>query len=161
MAPRAQSTEFYHAMKFSVVDSENFLNPLAGFSTCTQPEETMEVATYREGIWTYTRKQLGNPTFSDITMTRGIVKNDTIFADYIRQAAEGGDVRTDFNILHFHRDDVNGLIEYTNASPSRILRCYNALPIRVKYGTDFDANSSDISIQEIDFAIERCEVVIP
>jgi len=121
----------------------------------------MEIAEYKEGVWTYTRKQLGNPTFSDITMTRGIAKNDTAFSDYIRQAAEGTPVRTDFQILQFHRDDVEGLLEYTNASPSRIIRCFNALPIRVKYGSDFDATASDISIQEIDFAIERAIVEYP
>lgn len=159
--PRAQSVDWYHVNKFHIVDSENFLNPLAGFKTCTMPEQTMEVADYKEGIFTYTRKQLGNPTFSDISMTRGITKNDSVFYDYIRSAAEGIPVRTDFNIYIFHRDDVQGLLEYTNASPSRIVRCFNAIPIRVKFGADMDASASDIAIQEIDFAIERAVVENP
>lgn len=158
--PRAQSTDYYHASKFHVVDSENFLNPLAGFNTCTMPEQTMEVAEYKEGIFTYTRKQVGNPSFSDVTMTRGITKGDSVFYDYIRGAAEGNPYRTDFQVYHFHRDDVQGLLEYTNAAPSRIIRCFNALPIRVKFGSDMDATTSDISIQEIDFAIERAVVEI-
>ena len=159
--PRAQSTDYFHLNKYQVVDSENFLNPLAGFNTVTMPEETLEVAEYKEGIWTYTRKQLGNPSFSDITLTRGIVKNDSTFSDYIRLAAEGSPVRTDFQILQFHRDDVQGLLEYSNASPSRIIRCFEALPIRVKFGGDMDATSSDISIQEIDFAVERVLIEYP
>jgi phage tail-like protein len=152
---------YYHASKFQVVDSENFLNPLAGFKTCTIPEETIEIAEYKEGIWTYSRKQLGNPTFSNVTLGRGIVKNDTTFSDYIRSGAEGSPVRTDFNILHFHRDDVPGLMEYTKANPSRIIRCFNALPTRVKYGGDMDATSSDISLQEIELVVERCVVEYP
>ena len=159
--PRAQSTDYYHAMKFQVIDSENFLNPLAGFTTVSNPEQTMEVAEYKEGLWTYTRKQLGNPSFSDVSLAHGIVKNDTAFYDYIRQAAEGSPVRTDFQIYHFHRDDVEGLLEYSNATPSRIIRCFNALPIRVKFGSDFDAAASDISIEELDFAIERVVVEFP
>lgn len=159
--PRAQSTDYYHANKFHVVDSENFLNPLAGFNTLTIPERTHEVAEYKEGIFTYTRKQVGNPSFSDLTMTRGIVKNDTAFTDYVRDASEGFAYRTDFDVYHFHRDDVQGLLEYTNAAPSRIIRCFNALPIRVKPGSDMDAAGSDISIQEIDFAIERFVVEYP
>lgn len=153
--------DFYHANKFHIVDSENYLNPLAGFNTCTMPEQTMEVAEYKEGIFTYTRKQLGNPSFSDITMTRGIVKNDTVFSDYIKNAAEGFEVRTDFQIYQFHRDDVQGMLEYSNAAPSRIVRCFNAIPIRVKFGSDFDGSASDIAIQEIDFAIERAVVENP
>jgi len=159
--PRAQSTDYYHASKFQVVDSENFLNPLAGFKTVSVPEETIEIAEYKEGIWTYGRKQLGNPAFSNVTMGKGIVKNDTIFSDYIRMAAEGNPVRTDFNILHFHRDDVQGLMEYTKAKPSRIIRCYNSLPTRVKFSADMDASSSDIAIQEIEMAVERCVVEYP
>lgn len=156
--PRAQSLDFYHNNKFHIVDSENYLNPLAGFTTCTMPEQTMEIAEYKEGIYTYTRKQLGNPSFSDIDMTRGLAKNDSVFYDYIRAAAEGSPVRTDFQIYVFHRDDVEGLLEYTNAAPSKIIRCFNALPMRVKFGSDLDASSSDISIQEVGFAIERAVV---
>lgn len=158
--PRAQSVDFYHNNKFHIVDSENYLNPLAGFNTCVMPEMTLEVAEYKEGIWTYTRKQLGNASFSDVTLTQGVTKNDSVFYDYLRRAAEGSPVRTDFQIYQFHRDDVEGMLEYTNATPSRIIRCFNALPNRVKFGSDFDASSSDVSIQEIGFVIERAEIVV-
>ena len=161
MAQRAQSQDFYHVMKYLIVDSEGFLNPLAGFVTCSMPEETIDVAEYKEGIDVYKKKQLGNPTFSNITLHRGIVKNETNFSDYIKLAAENSPVRTDFNIYHFHRDDVDGLNKYINASPSRIIRVFNALPIRVKFGSDFDANSSDISIQELEFVVERVEIQYP
>lgn len=152
---RAQSTDFYHVFKFHVVDSENRLNRLAGFNSVSSPELTLEAVEYKEGIWTYRRKFPGDVTISDITMTRGVAKQGTFFYDWIRDAVEGNKYRVDFKIYHFHRDDVQGLTNYINAKPSRVINIFEAFPIRIKPGTDFEASTSEVAIEELDIAIER------
>lgn len=162
---RAQSTDFYHAMKYHVVATgpagtgPSVLGTAqAGFNTCVMPEATIEQVEYKEGIYVYRRKFPGDVTFSDITLTRGVVKKSNPLYDWIRKAYLGQEYRSDIQIRHFHRDDVTNLTDFTKANPRRIIKCFECLPIRVKPGSDFDAMSSEVSIQEIDIALEYFEL---
>lgn len=160
---RAQNTDFYHAFKFHMKVVTGGITGgseiQGGFATAVMPEQTLEAVEYKEGIYLYRRKFPGDVTFSNLTFTRGVAKKGTAFWDWIQACTLGEEYRVDLQILHFHRDDVVGLADFTQATAKRIINCYECFPIRVKTGKDFDAQASDISIEEMDIAIERFELV--
>lgn len=154
--PRAQNTDLYHVFKFNIIDSKDLLGgSSAGFKTVTLPEMNLETVEYKEGIWTYRRKFPGDVTFGNVTLSKGVVKTNTKFYDWIKKCAEGLEYRLDLEIYHFHRDDVKGMSNYLTAKPSRIIKLMDAFPVRVKPGSDFDSQTSDVSVEEIEIAIEQ------
>ena len=179
MALRPENTDFLHNFRFyaTAVDAAaaNRLSaigrPGAGFSTCSAPEATVEVAEYKEGDKIYKIKQPGNVTFNDITLARGVARSDSAFWDWLRVVIEGtGEYRVTLTITQWHR--VEALTRIPNPDPLAVkenvgqlnldaagieYRLYDAFPIRHKFATDFDATSSDISLGEIDVSYERCE----
>jgi len=156
---RSQATDFYHSMKFHLkvvtpgVTGGSEIQ--GGFNTVTLPEKTIEAVEYKEGIYLYRRKYPGDVTYSDITLTHGVAKAGTAFFDWINAVLLGQQYRVDLQILHFHRDEVTGLTDYTAASAKRVVEAFDVFPIRVKVGSDFDSLSSEVSIEEMDLAIER------
>ena len=159
--PRPSSYDFLHSMRFHVVvvggDSQLLGVPEAGFSAVTTPELTIEMVDYREGQYTYTRKLPGIPSYTEITMSRGVMVKDTSFWKWIRKAVEGGDYRVDLQILHFHRAAMEeGKVNMD--VPGRTYEVYDAVPMRHKVAADLDATSSEVSIMELDVAFERLDI---
>lgn len=135
--------------------------PEAGFNSVTTPEISVDAVEYKEGIWKYTQKFLGNPTFSDITFSRGIVLGDTRFYDWIQAAISGGQsYMQDIAIDHYHVAQKEwGLENATNFGVgARRYIIYNAKPIRVKIAADLDATAGDISLQEMDVSYDYFEL---
>lgn len=175
---RAQATDFIHSMRFHVdavgVGGTARLvvpgRPQAGFSAVTTPEATVEAVEYKEGNTVYTKKYPGNPTMSDITLTRGVTRGDSSFWEWLRVVMEGsGEYRADLDIKHFHRDnalvraqpaagDQPNLTNIATDVPGRIYHVREAFPIRHKVAADLDATASEISIMEMDLAYEYFEV---
>lgn len=163
LSSRSQSTDFFSINKFWITDAKAILNlaaPAAGFNTCSSPEMTIGLVEYQEGIETYRRKYPGEPTFGPITCTKGVVKTDTTFFQWILSAAENQPYRTDITIYHFHRDDVAGLTNYQASIPTRQLKLKNAFGTRVKLGSDFDAMGAEISIEDLDIEYESLSLSI-
>jgi phage tail-like protein len=188
--PRPIATDFLHSMRFQVsaqkADATELLKPAiqtgdgrpeAGFSACSTPEVSSEAVEYREGTFIYARKYPGAPTTSDITLSRGVARNDSTFWDWMRQVVEGialpGEYRADLTIRHFHRAEAlqngqagNAAIGSSNtlisqSAAARIYYVYNAFPIRHKVAADLDATASEISIMELDVAYEYFEIEQP
>lgn len=161
---RSQSTDPFHMHRFHVTDDGGALNlafPAAGFNTLVAPEWVLGVIEYQEGIDVYRRKFPGESTFTALTLTKGVVKNDSSFFQWLRAGAEGQPYRTNITIHHYHRDDVQGLTGSAPPGPfaskavaTRQIVCYNAFATRVKMGSDFDATAADISIEDIDVEFE-------
>lgn len=176
---RAKSTDYLHNFRFHVIVSgfgegasyqlgTNGNNDVvtAGFNTCSTPEATQEAVEYREGHYIYTKKYSGLPSISDISLSRGVAKGDGTFWKWMKSVIEGSEeYRADLRILHFHRDSKPlttspasteqkateaGSIEYA---------CKQAFPIRHKVSSDLDATGSEVSIQELDLAIEHFDVI--
>jgi phage tail-like protein len=160
---RAIGTDFYHAfkyhMKVSTAGVAGASSIEGGFATAVMPEKTMEAVEYKEGIYLYRRKQPGDVTYSDLTFTKGVAKGGTAFYDWINAQLKGEAYRVDLQIMHFHRDEIAGNTDFSTLAPKRVINCYECFPIRVKPGSDFDAQSSEISLEEVDIAIERFELV--
>lgn len=162
---RAQATDFFHNFKFhckittkGVAGAEK-IGASGGFMSVVMPEVNVEQVEYKEGTMLYRRKFPGDVTFSDITLTRGVAKADTNFYDWIRSAYLGLSYRVDLVILHFHRDELSSVEDYSSATAKRQIQIFEAIPTRVKLGSDLDSMASDISVQEIDIAYESFKLV--
>lgn len=154
---RSQSTDPFSMHRFHITDTQGFLNvasPAAGFNTMIAPEMTVGSVEYQEGTQLYRRKFPGEVTFAPISLTKGVVKNDSSFYKWLRACAENKTYRTNLVIKHYHRDDVSGLVEYKDEVPYREIRCFNCFATRVKMGSDFDSMSAEVSIEDLDIEIE-------
>jgi len=142
----------------------------AGFSACSIPEASQEAVEYREGHYIYTRKYSGLPTIGNVTLSRGVALNDGTFWGWMKDVIEGNaEYRADLRIVHVHRDSKPATS--TTAQPnttmtvreagSIVYACYNAFPTRTKVSSDLEATGSEVSIQEIELAIEYFNVEEP
>jgi phage tail-like protein len=148
------------------------VNAKAGFSFVGLPQMTVENVEYKEGIWVYSRKYPGNPSFNTVTMQRGVARGDSSFLNWILRVAEGsGEYRQDIIISQLSRDNnlflrKDGTVESNNllvnniidTTVGRQITLHEAFPISHKLGSDLDAKSSDVSIMEIEFAFEYISV---
>jgi phage tail-like protein len=154
---RSQSTDPFSMHRFHVTDSEGFLNlstPAAGFNTLIAPEMSIGLVEYQEGIQVYRKKFPGEVTFAPLSMTKGVVKNDSSFYKWVKACGENRPYRSNLIIKHYHRDDVTGLVEYRNSNAYKEYHCFNCMPMRVKMGSDFDSMSAEISIEDLDIEYE-------
>lgn len=157
---RTEASDVLHGFRFHVVTENGFAKYTdselgeAGFQSVTLPELTVEAVEYREGIHTYTRKFPGVPTVSDMTFMRGVTKKDSSFYDWVRAAAEGGEYRTNLTVFHWHRDGKQAIDKVADLDKARKYNCFECLPTRVKPGADLDATGSDVSLAEVDVALE-------
>ncbi len=129
----------------------------AGFQSVTIPEVTTEAAEYREGTSKWTQKYPGPPTVSDCTLMRGIAMTDTAFFDWIMAALDGREYRADVTIWHYQRAEMDQAL--AAGVSTRQYLCGNAFGIRAKPAGDFDSTSGEVSLAEVDFAMESLEVI--
>ena len=156
---RPVASDYFQNYAFHVVDPSGELLPaeatMAGFSSVTVPEFTKDAQEYREGIYHRTRKYPGFITVGDVTLSRGVAKRDSYFADMIFREGDR-EYRSDLTILHYHRtDDLQG----GQGQASREYHLLEAFCTRFKPAGDLDATASDISVQEVDLAVEDMEIV--
>lgn len=126
----------------------------AGFQSVTLPEITLEATEYREGTFTWTQKYPGPPTVSDCTLMRGVSKSDTAFYDWVMTCATGGEYRADVTIWHYQRTEMGLGPTPSQGTDVRRVECKNCIPMRVKPAADFDSMSGEVSLAEVDFAME-------
>lgn len=172
---RAKNQDFLHNFRFHVV--VNALggqtlqtNPVngqitAGFNACSAPSATEDAVEYREGHYIYTRKFTGIPTVADITLSRGVALTDGTMWQWLKDVIEGNnEYRADVLVYHFHRDakqattsgstNENMVVDTTKGGYV-LYNCGNAFPTEHKVSGDFDATSSEVSIQELTLAMEH------
>jgi len=175
-APRLQ---FNAGTALGVAQAE----PDAGFSSCGTPSVSVEVAEYREGTYVYTRKYPGIPTVDDITVQGGVTRGNTTFWLWEKQVVEGqGEYRCTVEIAHFARDlsYVGGITTAqvvagtgstrqnvlqnltsikSDSPPGRIYILYEAWPNNHKVASDFEATSSDVSVQDLTIVYENFDIL--
>lgn len=182
---RASSTDFLHNFNFSVTATdilggqplqadETGGRPTAGFMTCSTPELRTDTASYREGTWIYTQKQMGIPAMSDIQLTRGVTRNDNSLYTWMLQGVEGsGEYRVDLTINQLDRSVYPGTPGNSSrpatpyipaASTSNFAKQYilhEAFPVSTKIASDLTATNSEISVTAITVSYEWFEVNNP
>lgn len=156
---RAASTDPYLNYRFHVVDpAGGHLDPIAGFSTVSTPEVTIDPAEYREGVYRWTRKFPGIQTVGECQLMKGTVQRESDFYKWLIDVINGATdtYRSDLMIMEFHITDEFGI----NGSPSRVMRLRECWPSSVKPMADKDATGSEIALQELTLTVEELEVEI-
>ena len=130
----------------------------AGFQSVTIPEISVEASEYREGIFKYTQKYPGPPTITEVTLMRGVTKRDTAFFDLVMASIDGKEYRADVTIYHYARDEMGLANAVETPSSVRRIICREAFAIRAKPEGDLDSMAGDVSLAEVDLAIESFEL---
>jgi phage tail-like protein len=144
---RAQVSDFLHNFRFHVTADLALGggDPLAhsyedgaeaGFQSASIPAVNVEAVEYREGSYTYTRKQPGIPTVDDCTLMRGVVMQDTALFGWIMAAIGNAEYRADLTIYQWDKagKTPNQAVELDNAREYRLFNCF---PITAKPAGDF------------------------
>jgi len=154
---RSIALDYYQAFRFGASFTWNgtaYVQEGTGFNNITIPETSQEAAEYREGKDTWTKKQPGPPTVSEVTLQRGVTKAFTGFWDWIIGSIRGAEYRVDLIIHHYHReDDIQGAASFR-------VELGQAFPSRVKPTGDLDATSSEISLAELELTCEEMDIAI-
>jgi len=148
---------------FSVFD------PVLGFSAITSPEINVELKEVKPGNWEYKRQVVKGASTSPITMARGAQFYDSDFFLWITNAIRGiQPVRRNLILVQFMTQKIvsvidesqRGEIQYEGAMPAAAILgqmipargwfLSGSLPTRYKAGGDHDANSGDVSVQELE-----------
>ncbi len=180
---RAKISDFLHSFRFNVVLTGFGIagdkkltrstdgRSAAGFNAVSVPEASHDAVEYREGTYIYTQKFPGIPSVSDITLSRGVAHRDGAFWAWMKDVIEGNaEYRGNLDIFHLHRDSRPASssdphqTEYEasqDSPPGGFIKyaCKEALPIRMKVASDLDATASEVSIQELDIAVESFDVI--
>ena len=170
-------------MDVSSINELPVLNPLLGFSSITAPEITAEIQDITEGNWIFKKKVLKNADVGNITLMRGATFYDLDFYNWIlaalgvKQALSVGATfggfspRRNLLLIHYFSSRPNefgdslvpsspGPFEVLARVPARAFYLQGCIPVRYKSGTDYDARSSDISVLELELAVESMEQVV-
>jgi phage tail-like protein len=158
------------------------LLPVFGFSAITAPEITVETHDIREGTWHFPRTVVTRAAVNSITLTRGVQFFDSDFWRWIvaalsgdkaaltkqnsgalpalLAAGAGSSVRKNLLLVHFTSMNPVGSValgtQYTRI-PGKAWVLHGCVPTRYKVGSDFDASSSAISLQELEIKPEYWE----
>lgn len=147
----------------------SIFDPALGFSACTAPEISVEMRDVQPGNWEYKRRVVKKADASPVSMSRGARFYDSDFYNWITGAIVGRQpIRRTLVIVHFLGWRVQSQATGSNLSfpdtaflqaalrtPGRGWILYDCLPTRYKAGSDFDASSSDVSIQELEVQPEH------
>jgi len=114
------------------------------------PELTIDMVEYRAGDGpTFKEKYPGLVTVgTNLVLSRGVVLRNSELGQWAIKWAKGEPYRTEIELTHYHGQ----------ANACRKFKLHNAFPIRWKTGTDLDAQSSDINIEELEIAYEWFDI---
>ena len=132
----------------------------AGFQSVTIPELSVEASEYREGTFEWTQKYPGPPTVSEITLMRGVTKKDTAFYEMVLASIRGSEYRTDIDIYHYQRSEMQYATSAEPGEDTRHIKCGECFAIRAKPSGDLDSMTGDVSLAEVDLAIEYFDIMI-
>ncbi len=169
------------AYKFWLFDIPNVFNgqfdlptltPVFGFTAITAPEMTLRTEEIKPGNSHFPIKAIIGADPSPVTLSRGVVWYDSDFYRWMMYAIKGGSLplplvkksvpkaRRDVLLVWFH-DGVKAELPFGLSSymPIKAFLLKDAMPTRYKVGTDFDASSSERSIQELDLTCRYAEEI--
>ena len=154
--------------------SSDVFTPSVGFSTITAPEIQADVEDINIGNSYFPIKAVKGATLTAMTLSKGVVLGDSDFFYWIRNAIQGKHntdagfhPRRNLALVWFHdliKDTSyasqtlpNGLIA---RKPVKAFFLGEAIPVRYKTSTDFDASASDRSIQELEIEMSYFDEIM-
>jgi phage tail-like protein len=150
-------------------------SPMYGFASITAPEITLQTREIKQlnSMWTTVAYEGGG--CGPITLTRGARMNDDTLYDWVKRAMRGSDM-VQRTMLLIHYTGVNAFQEAGGFSldlpvpletwegatfvPGRVWVLWSCLPVRYKAGSDFDANSADVSMMELEMQPHAVEEIV-
>ncbi len=174
--PRAMTSDFLQGYNFwaqaigagdtdylAETDIPAASGAVAGFQNITLPDVSTDAVEYREGHRTYTIKQPGIPTVGTCSMQRGTTLRTSAFWDWANRALLGDEYRADLVVYEFPMSARNedGIDVSQSLELAKVTTCFNSFPTRCKPGGDKDSTSGEISMAELECAVERVEVKKP
>lgn len=150
----------------------SIFDPVLGFSACSAPEVTVEHREIQPGNWEYKRRVVKTAAVGPITMSRGARFYDSDFYIWLNNAIKGKQpLRRNLILVQFMgyrpirqalgRDtsdplpDEIAFLSLGTRLPGRAWYLAACLPSRYKSGSDLDASTGDVSIQELEVQPEH------
>lgn len=133
-------------------------SPVAGFTSITTPEATVETATHRTGSEKTTRKYAGPVEYGDATFTRGTLLGDSTFYNWLELYRNKQPYRTDLEIRVYNQEGDGTSPDDQHIKSETLKECQ---PTSVKGLGDLDAASADVNVQEITVSVEEVELESP
>ena len=144
-------------------------DPALGFSAITAPEISVETKDIQPGNWEYKRRVVKKAEAGAVSFSRGTRFYDSDFYNWITGAIVGRQpIRRNLIVVHFmgfrpisqamgknQSFPTTAVVQAGVRTPARGWILYECLPTRYKAGSDFDATSSDVSIQELEVQPEH------
>lgn len=166
----------YNFYLFDIPDSGGFdvFTPSIGFSSITSPEIQLDVEDINIGNSYFPIKAVKGATLSSMVLSRGVVLGDSDFFYWVRNAIQGKNnldsnfhPRRNLALVWFHdligdassssSSQPNGLVA---KKPIKAFYLGEVIPVRYKTSTDFDASTSDRSIQEIEIEMSYFDEIM-
>jgi len=124
-----------------------------GFQSISMPEVSVEYQDITEGNWPYPHKvPLTKASTGDVTITQAVVPTSSDFYVWIFQTLWGrGAPRRHLSIVH---------LDSGKLASGRQIGLYNCMPVSYTPGSEFDANSAEVSIESLTFNVERIEILV-
>lgn len=136
--------------------------PVLGFSAIDAPQLSVQTEEIKEGNWHFPRKVVTGGKVEPITLSRGAIFYDSDFwrwcaacvggqVDLLGQSL-GGSIRKRLLLIHFTGKRVVGV-----PVPGKAWVLHECLATGYKPASNFDASSSQVSIQQLTLEMEWFE----
>lgn len=125
---------------------------LLSFKSISIPEMTIQFKDIQEGNWPFTHHvPMGKVSTGDCTITSAVTTFSMDFYLWFFQAVWGTAApRRHFTVVHTGRDKL---------LPRRVINLWGCVPKSWKPSSDFDADSSNVSIESLTMSVHQVEVL--
>lgn len=178
---RAQITDFLQVGRFHLIDVSftipPILLPIYGFKNCSLPEISIGLRDIPEGNYEYPRRVVSGAEVSSVVLEQGVSLFNSDFWDWTRKAVIGRKPPKNLLIVQFTRagdgsnafapgsdvaripsgNQIAGGFEFSRRIPGKAWMLKECRPQRFKPGSDFDAMSQDVSVAQLELAVEEME----
>ena len=166
--PRSRFADLMQSHRFwltDVVPSSTFPflvlgAPFLGFQSITTPEYTADVEEIKQLNSMFKKHVYTGGSAGNITLTRGVRAYDDTMWDWMQRAIKGYDnPNRHLLLLHFTSigttNDEIGVEAWESIAflPGKAWLLWDAIPVRYKAGTDFNATDGSVSIAELEISI--------
>ena len=158
-----------------VFGSDAVFTLVGGFASATNPELTLETEAVQEGTFPFTRYFTRRGSVSPILLTKGVRIGDNLFWDWASSQLLGGSPKRTLILVQFSGSNpaspkrLQGNIgdtflrstlgDFITGVPGRMWQLFDCIPTRYKSGSDLDARSSEVSLEELELQPEFFEEV--
>ena len=125
---------------------------LLSFKSISVPSVTMGMKTIQEGNWPYAHQiPMGQISTGDTTIEAAVTPLSMDFYLWFFQAVWGtGAPRRNFTVMHTRADKLQ---------PRRIINLFGCVPKSWQPSSNFDATSSEVSIESLTMSVHQVEVL--